>query len=58
MLHVGQRWSGVLGKRRVNWTVTRVWKKKAQLRADLDYGTCTATVWIDRMLDNPEWVAL
>ena len=57
-LRVGQRWSGLLGQRRIEWTVTRIWKRKAELRGDVECGTATVTVWIDRMLDNPEWELL
>lgn len=51
---VGQIWDAPLGNRRVNWRVTWVGTKKARLKADIDYGTATATVTIARWIDSPD----
>lgn len=48
---VGQVWEAPLGKEMVLWRVSWVGKKKARLKAVLDYGWATATVTIE------QWVA-
>lgn len=35
--------------------VTWVGKKKARLHADLGYAWQTATVWMERVMDSPDW---
>ena len=55
---VGQRWLGPLGNREVSWKVTWVGVRKARLKAEVEYGWATVTVWIDRWLDNPDWTPL
>lgn len=53
-MRVGQVWRQPRpGK---NWTVLRVGKEKAQLRADHTAFVVMASVWIDHVLASPDWI--